>query len=86
MSKDAVQWIVRDLRKRVHKFGAKEALFARARQMAKAEGMDFYDALGTLGRHGGRKSGAIRKAAKPAAESAEQRAKRIADLERRGLW
>lgn len=84
----AVQWVVRDLRQRVQEFGATEAIFARARRMAKAEGMDFYAALGKLGRHGGKKSGAIRRAQAPkqAVETEEQRLKRLADMERRGLW
>lgn len=83
-----MQWVVRDLRKRVREFGATEAIFARARQMARSEGMDFYEALGKLGRNGGKKSGAIRRASmpKPLVETEEQRLKRLADLERRGLW
>lgn len=86
--KEAVQWVVRDLRKRVAEFGAKEAIFARARQMARNEGMDFYAALGKLGRNGGKKTGAIRRAQAPklAVETEEQRLKRLADMERRGLW
>ena len=89
MNKEAVQWVVRDLRRRVQEFGAKEAIFERARRMAKAEGMDFYAALGKLGKHGGKKSGAIRRAQAPKApapETPEQRAQRLDDLERRGLW
>jgi hypothetical protein len=83
---DAVQSVVRDLRKRVQYFGAREAIFARARQMAKAEGMDFYAALGRMGKHGGKKSGAIRRAKAPQVLSPEQRAKQLADMEKRGLW
>jgi len=83
---DGVQWVVRDLRKRVKYFGAREAIFARARQMAKAEGMDFYAALGKMGKHGGKKSGAIRRAQGPKVLTPEQRAKQLADMERRGLW
>ena len=82
----AVQSVVRDLRKRVQEFGAKEAIFARARQMAKAEGMDFYTALGRLGKHGGKKSGAIRRAQAPQVLTPEQRAKQVADMEKRNLW
>lgn len=87
--KAAVQAVVRDLRGRVREFGAKEAIFARARQMAQAEGMDFYAVLGKLGRHGGKKSAAGRRAQAPKppfSESPEVRAKRLADMERRGLW
>jgi hypothetical protein len=84
--KAGVESVVRDLRKRVLEFGAKEAIFARARQMAKAEGMDFYAALGKMGKHGGKKSGAIRRAQAPQVLTPEQRAKQLADMERRGLW
>ena len=82
----AVQSVVRDLRKRVQEFGAKEAIFARARRMAKAEGMDFYAALGKLGKHGGKKSGAIRRSQAPQVLTPEQRAKQVADMEKRNLW
>lgn len=85
----AVQWVVRDLRKRVREFGAKEAIFARARAMAKADGLDFYEALGRLGQRGGKKTGMIKRAAagpKAFQETEEMRAKRLGDLERRGLW
>lgn len=84
--KEAVQTVVRDLRKRVQEFGAKEAIFARARRMAQAEGMDFYAALGRLGKRGGKKSGALRRAAAPKVLTAEERAKQVADMEKRGLW
>lgn len=86
MNKDAVQSVVRDLRRRVREFGAKEAVFARARQMAKAEGMDFYAVLRKMGQHGGKKSAANRRVPKALPETAEQRAMRLADMERRGLW
>ena len=82
----AVQSVVRDLRKRVQEFGAKEAIFARARRMAKAEGMDFYAAMGKLGKHGGKKSGAIRRSQAPQVLTPEQRAKQVADMEKRNLW
>ena len=86
MNMKAVQSVVRDLRKRVQEFGAKEAIFARARRMAKAEGMDFYAALGKLGKHGGKKSGAIRRSQAPQVLTPEQRAKQVADMEKRNLW
>ena len=86
MNMKAVQSVVRDLRKRVQEFGAKEAIFARARRMAKAEGMDFYAAMGKLGKHGGKKSGAIRRSQAPQVLTPEQRAKQVADMEKRNLW
>ena len=83
---NGVQSVVRDLRKRVQEFGAKEAIFARARRMAKAEGMDFYAALGKLGKRGGKKSGALRRAQAPQVLTPEQRVKQLAEMEKRGLW
>jgi hypothetical protein len=78
-----------ELRDRVIRLGAREAIFARARKMATADGIDFHTALGRLGRNGGRRTGAMKKASAPKppfSETLDQRVSRVGELEKRGLW